>query len=80
MGVAGPQYETNEFSRSSLERDTIEGESPVSKKFKGSSGIPSTMGHEKPHRNLGGPSSKAKYSRETDSEEYREGKVKRTQE
>ena len=36
------------------------------------------MGHEESHVNLGGPLSKAKYSLVTDSEEYREGKVKRT--
>jgi hypothetical protein len=39
---------------------------------------PSTTGHEKPGGNQGGPSSKAKYLLVTDSEEYREGKVKST--
>ncbi len=39
---------------------------------------PSRAGHVKPRLNLGGPSSKAKYELVTDSEEYREGKVKRT--
>ena len=39
---------------------------------------PSTTGHEKSGGNLGGPSSKAKYLLATDSEEYREGKVKST--
>ena len=39
---------------------------------------PSRSGHEKSRSNLGGPSSKAKYEFVTDSEEYREGKVKRT--
>ena len=39
---------------------------------------PSRPGHEKSRLNLGGPSSKAKYELVTDSEEYREGKVKRT--
>ena len=39
---------------------------------------PSRPGHEKSRLNLGGPSSKAKYESVTDSEEYREGKVKST--
>ena len=39
---------------------------------------PSTTGHEKSGGNQGGPSSKAKYLPATDSEEYREGKVKST--
>ena len=39
---------------------------------------PSTTGHVKPGGNQGGPSSKAKYLLVTDSEEYREGKVKST--
>jgi hypothetical protein len=34
--------------------------------------------HEKFSLNMGGPSSKPKYVLMTDSEEYREGKVKRT--
>ena len=38
----------------------------------------SRAGHVKPCLNLGGPPSKAKYVIATDSEEYREGKVKRT--
>ena len=38
----------------------------------------STTGHVKPGGNKGGPPSKAKHSLVTDSEEYREGKVKRT--
>ena len=41
-------------------------------------GTPSRPGHVKPWLNPGGPSSKAKYESVTDSEEYREGKVKRT--
>jgi len=40
--------------------------------------FPSTAGHEKSCGNLGGPSSKAKYFLSTDSEKYREGKVKST--
>lgn len=38
----------------------------------------SRTGHEKPCLKLGRPLSKAKYYKATDSEEYREGKVKRT--
>ena len=41
-------------------------------------GIPSTTGHEESRGKLGGPPSKAKYYSATDSEEYREGKVKST--
>ena len=39
---------------------------------------PSRPEHEESWSNLGGPSSKAKYESVTDSDEYREGKVKRT--
>ena len=41
-------------------------------------GNPSRPEHEEFRSNLGGPSSKAKYELVTDSEEYREGTVKRT--
>ena len=62
-----------------LERRTGGGESPVREiqVFK-LVRYPSRPGHEKSRLNLGGPSSKAKYESVTDSEEYREGKVKRT--
>ena len=40
--------------------------------------ILSSAEHEKFRVNLGGPPSKAKYKLVTDSEQYREGKVKRT--
>ena len=40
----------------------------------GPSGIPSTMGLEKPLGNQGGPSSKTKYSAVTDSELVPRGK------
>ena len=36
------------------------------------------MGHVKSCMKIGGPSPKAKYDLVTDSEEYREGTVKRT--
>ncbi len=38
----------------------------------------SSTGHEKSRVNLGRPLSKAKYYLATDSEQYREGKVKST--
>ena len=40
--------------------------------------IQSTAGHVKPGVKQGGPPPKAKYYLLTDSEQYREGKVKRT--
>ncbi len=62
-----------------LERPTVEGESPVcERRVRACRGYPSRPGHEKSRLNLGGPSSKAKYELVTDSEEYREGTVKRT--
>ena len=62
-----------------LERRTEGGESPVREILVGQLvRYPSRPGHEKSRLNLGGPSSKAKYESVTDSEEYREGKVKRT--
>jgi len=39
---------------------------------------PSTAGHVESGGNQGGPPPKAKYSLTTDSDEYREGKVKST--
>ena len=42
------------------------------------SGILSNAGHVESCANPPGPSGKAKYSRETDSAQYREGTVKRT--
>ncbi len=38
----------------------------------------SRSGHEESGLNMRGPSRKAKYDHVTDSEQYREGKVKRT--
>ncbi len=40
--------------------------------------IPSTAGHVVPGGKQGGPPSKAKHYLATDSEQYREGKVKST--
>ena len=62
-----------------LERRTGGGESPVRKiRVHRLARYPSRPGHEESRLKLGGPSSKAKYELVTDSEEYREGKVKRT--
>ena len=47
---------------------TIEGDSPVQVREVIDSGILSSAGHVKPCMNLAGPSAKAKYSWETDSE------------
>ena len=62
----------------SLERTTIEGESPVGEKERASDVLLSTTGHEKSCGNLGGPPSKAKYSWPPIVNQYREGKVKST--
>ena len=52
----------------SLERLTIEGDSPVNEMNQTSwIDSPSTAGHEESCGNLGGPSPKAKYSLATDS-------------
>ena len=51
-----------------LESRTIEGDSPVKVKRVINSSILSSAGHVKPCMNLPGPSGKAKYSWETDSE------------
>ena len=61
-----------------LESRAAEGESPVCEDVSGPSGILSSAGHEESCVNRPGPSGKAKYSRETDSVQYREGTVKRT--
>ena len=54
--------------RNVLEISTIEGDSPVREAMLHASAILSNAGHEKSCANLPGPSGKAKYSRETDSE------------
>ena len=51
-----------------LERGIIEGDNPVQVRFYFDSSILSRAGHEKSCLNLPGPSGKAKYSPETDSE------------
>jgi hypothetical protein len=52
-----------------LEWPAIEGDSPVSENGGSSEWHPSTAGHVQSGGNLGGPSSKAKYSSMTDSEQ-----------
>lgn len=61
-----------------LERRAEEGESPVTENPSGFMSILSSTGHVKPGVNPCRPRHKAKYTMSTDSEEYREGKVKRT--
>ena len=51
-----------------LERPAVAGDSPVHEWSPRRSGILSSAGHEKSCVKLRGPSRKAKYSRETDSE------------
>ena len=51
-----------------LEKVIKEGDNPVQVRFKFDSSILSSAGHEKSCVNLPGPSGKAKYSPETDSE------------
>ena len=55
-------------SRKSLERATQEGDSPVGESVEALVMSLSTAGHVESRGNLGGPSSKAKYSLATDSE------------
>ena len=56
------------FNWNSLEREIIEGDNPVQARINIDSSILSSAGHEKSCMNLPGPSGKAKYSPETDSE------------
>ena len=54
-------------SRNRMENGAREGDSPV---YENDHGVKSSRaGHEKPCLNMGGPSSKAKYSQLTDSEQ-----------
>ena len=61
-----------------MERPGEGGKTPVVEMSEVVARIPSTAGHEKSRGNHPGPSGKAKYSLATDSDKYREGKVKRT--
>lgn len=67
-GVVGLRYGKKESKRNVLERTSIEGDSPVRESIMKLSSILSSAGHVKSCVNLRGPSRKAKYSRETDSE------------
>ena len=77
MGL-GLQYTIYKSSRNVLEKHTIEGESPVYERQVEVSRIQSSARHEKSRMKERGPSRKAKYCLVTDSDKYREGKVKRT--
>jgi|SaaInl7_135m_RNA_FD_contig_91_319572_length_794_multi_6_in_0_out_0_1 hypothetical protein len=70
MSLHGRREVTNPSdSRTVLERPAIAGDSPVYEiRADFLEQFLSTTGHVKPCRNLGGPSSKAKYYSETDSE------------
>ncbi len=67
-GVVGPRRGKKEGKWNDLEKSAIDGESPVHDSLTKPSGILSNAGHEKSCLNQPGPSRKAKYSRETDSE------------
>ena len=67
-GVVGPRRCTVEVERNVQESSTTEGESPVLEDVKWHSGILSNAEHEEFCANPPGPSGKAKYSDETDSE------------
>ncbi len=67
-GVVGPRCGKKLVKWNVLESTTIEGDSPVHELLMKPSGILSSAGHEKSCVKLRGPSRKAKYSRETDSE------------
>jgi hypothetical protein len=71
-----PQEVTNSYlSRTCLEKQTIEGDSPVDEKIRTSVILfPSTTGHGKPCGNLARPWVKAKYILVTDSEQVPRGK------
>ena len=67
-GVVGPRHRTHILEENGLENPAIAGESPLSEVNMYRSGILSRSGHVKSCLNPAGPSAKAKYSRETDSE------------
>ena len=61
-----------------MERPGGGGKTPVGEIHKSEEWYQSRAGHVKPGLKQGGPPPKAKYYLVTDSEQYREGKVKRT--
>ena len=63
-----------------LESPSIESERLVQVSLLCESSILSMAGHEESCQNQPGPPGKAKYSQETDSEKYSDGKLKRTPE
>ena len=68
------------MNKNTLESVAIDGDSPVLVKTVTDSGILSSAGHVKPCMNLAGPSAKAKYSWETDSEPVPWGKGEKNRE
>ncbi len=61
-------WNAREVSRTSLENAAIAGDSPLCEASFRPSSILSSSGHVEPRVNPAGPSAKAKYSLETDSE------------
>ena len=78
MGLWGSTYFQVRKMKQSVESCTTDGNSPVISSYLEKNSNPSSMRHVKPRVNLRGPPRKAKYSWMSDSEEYREGKVKRS--
>ena len=74
FGVEGPVILLLIWNGICLESHTLEGESPVHVSINSIIGILSRSGHEKSWLNLPGPSGKAKYFWETDSEPVPWGK------
>ena len=64
----GPRCDTDNSNRTVLEKQAIDGESPVNERKVRSSGIQSNTRHEESRMNMRGPSRKAKYYLVTDSE------------
>ena len=77
-GVEDISKRFRDDSRRELESSSKECDRHVSEIVKDEDMIQSTTRHEKSCGKQGGPPPKAKYYLVTDSEEYREGKVKRT--
>ena len=74
-GVAGP-HKPHHPQPNRMERRGADSETLVGEREGEGAGIRSTTGHEEPCGKQGGPPSKAKHCWTTDSEKYREGKVK----
>jgi hypothetical protein len=69
---------TRQVSRTAWEGRPQRVRAPYAKRDVDVARHPSRAGHEESRLNLGGPPPKAKYNQATDSEQYREGTVKRT--